>query len=164
MSIRIAEADLASSVDRESVVQLLDLYARDPMGGGKGLSDYAKAHLPTELARRPHRVVLLAFEEDEAVGLLIAFEGFSTFACRSLLNIHDFVVRPGSRRRGVGRALLERVEAIARDRGYGKLTLEVLEGNQPAQALYRSVGFLSYELDPAFGRALFWEKPIPQTV
>jgi ribosomal protein S18 acetylase RimI-like enzyme len=47
---------------------------------------------------------------------------------------------------------------VARERGCCKLTLEALEGNTGAIALYRSVGFVAYELDPAMGRAGFLEK------
>jgi len=37
----------------------------------------------------------------------------------------------------------------------------VLEGNGAAQAAYSSAGFRPYQLDPAMGRAQFWEKPLP---
>jgi hypothetical protein len=36
------------STHAAALVQLMDAYALDPMGGGQGLSDYAKQHLPTE--------------------------------------------------------------------------------------------------------------------
>lgn len=49
-------------------------------------------------------------------------------------------------------------ETIAQQRGYCKMTLEVLQANQSAQALYRKVGFAGYTLDPSQGQALFWQK------
>jgi GNAT superfamily N-acetyltransferase len=52
------------------------------------------------------------------------------------------------------------VEAEARARGCCKLTLEALEGNTGAIALYRDFGFAAYELDPAMGRASFFEKSL----
>ena len=72
--------------------------------------------------------------------------------------MHDIVVTARFRGQGVGRALLARAQDHARSRGCCKLTLEVLEGNERAIALYRTMGFDPYELDPAMGRAMFFEK------
>lgn len=141
-------------------LDLMDHYASDPMGGGKGLSDYASAHLIERLSARVDFVSLLAFDGDKAVGLLNAFEGFSTFAARPLLNIHDVVVRDEWRGRGIARALFAAIEAQARDRDCCKLTLEVLEGNATARSAYARLGFAAYQLDPRAGQALFLEKPL----
>jgi GNAT superfamily N-acetyltransferase len=130
------------------------------MGGGRPLAESVRRDLPARLAARADAVVLLGYAQGAAAGLLIAFEGFSTFACAPLLNIHDIVVAPAYRGAGLAGRLLARAEAIARDRGCCKLTLEVLEGNRAARAAYRRSGFRPYELDPAMGRALFWEKPL----
>jgi ribosomal protein S18 acetylase RimI-like enzyme len=40
------------------------------------------------------------------------------------------------------------------------MTLEVLSGNKPALGLYRSLGFGDYVLDPAQGKAVFWQKSL----
>jgi len=56
--------------------------------------------------------------------------------------------------------ILEKVEAIAIERGYCKLTLEVLEGNVRAQKVYKDFGFASYVLDYEMGRALFLDKKL----
>jgi GNAT superfamily N-acetyltransferase len=56
--------------------------------------------------------------------------------------------------------LIERAERHARDRGCCKLTLEVLDGNRAALAVYADVGFHAYALDPAMGRAVFLEKKL----
>jgi len=87
-------------------------------------------------------------------------EGFSTFACKPLLNVHDIAVLSGHRRQGVAAALLAAIEALARELGCCKLTLEVLSNNLPAQAAYRKVGFHSYRLDPKAGQAMFWQKKL----
>ena len=47
---------------------------------------------------------------DNPVGAAVCFIGFSTFAAKPLINIHDFVVLPAARGKGVGRRLLEAVE------------------------------------------------------
>ena len=140
------------------LVELLDAYARDPAGGGEGLSEFARANLIAELATRPFIFSVLAFEGGTAVGLINAIEGFSTFACRPLVNIHDVVVLADHRRRGVASQMLAEVEAIARERGACKLTLEVLDGNRSARTLYEKLGFDDYRLDPAMGHAQFMQK------
>lgn len=140
------------------LVELLDAYARDPAGGGEGLSEFARANLIAELATRPFIFSVLAFEGGTAVGLINAIEGFSTFACRPLVNIHDVVVLADHRRRGIASQMLAEVEAIARERGACKLTLEVLDGNRSARTLYEKLGFDDYRLDPAMGHAQFMQK------
>lgn len=157
-ALRIERLDPGAPRDAAALVALLDEYARGETGGGKALGDDARARLPALLASRPHYAGLLAWEGDTAVGLVNAFEGVSTFRARPLLNIHDIAVAASHRGRGVGRALLAATESLARERGCCKLTLEALEGNVGAIGLYRSVGFAAYQLDPAMGRATFFEK------
>jgi len=160
MTVEIVRADYANPRHAEAIVDLLDGYACDPMGGGKPLSDAAKSGLIAALAARPTALSVLAFVDGVPVGLINAFEGFSTFRCAPLLNIHDVAVSAAFRNQGLARRMLEVVEAIALERGCCKLTLEVLEGNRPAAALYRSIGFAGYQLDPSTGAAMFWEKPL----
>jgi GNAT superfamily N-acetyltransferase len=158
--IEIVEADLSTPSHAEAVVQLMDEYALDPMGGGKGLSDYVKANLSAELAKRKTAHVVLAFVNRKPAGLIVCLEGFSTFACKPLLNIHDVIVALPHRGRGLSKLLLQKAEAIAISLGCCKLTLEVLEGNHVAQSAYKAYGFRGYELDPQMGKALFWEKKL----
>jgi ribosomal protein S18 acetylase RimI-like enzyme len=159
--IEIFPADLSIPVHGFAVVRLMDEYARDPMGGGTGLSEYVKANLIAELTQRPAVHPLLAWQADCAVGLIVCIEGFSTFACRPLLNIHDIIVSHTHRGQGIGKLLLKKAEELAIAQGCCKITLEVLEGNTIAQTAYQSAGFSGYELNPAMGKALFWEKKLP---
>lgn len=94
------------------------------------------------------------------VGLVNCFEGFSTFACQPLVNVHDVVVAPGWRGQRIAQRMLALVETIARERGACKLTLEVLSGNTSAMALYLREGFAPYALDPAMGQAQFLQKKL----
>ena len=158
--IEIVEADLTLPTHAEFMVQLMDEYALDPMGGGQGLSDYAKENLSAELAKRKAAHVILAFVDAEPAGLVVCLEGFSTFACKPLLNIHDVIVTCRYRRRGLSQLLLQKAEEIAVRLGCCKLTLEVLEGNHAAQSAYKAFGFSGYELNPQMGKALFWEKKL----
>ena len=137
---------------------MLDAYARDPAGGGEPLSDFAKAALVRELAARPQAFSVLAFDGDEAVGLVNCIEGFSTFACKPLVNVHDLAVVASHRGQRVGEQMLALVDAIARERGACKVTLEVLSGNRSAIRLYERTGFAAYQLDPSMGQAQFFQK------
>jgi ribosomal protein S18 acetylase RimI-like enzyme len=119
-----------------------------------------REQLAIELAKRPHAFSVLAFIAGEPVGLVNCFEGFSTFACRPLVNVHDVVVIASARGQGISQKMLSKVEEIARQRGCCKITLEVLEGNKVAQGAYQKLGFADYQLDPQMGRALFWQKSL----
>lgn len=156
--LRLCRADYHNPVHAAALVQLLDAYAQDPAGGGEALSEFAKANLARELAARPQAFSVLAFAGDEAVGLVNCIEGFSTFACRPLVNVHDVAVLAGFRGQRVGEQMLALVEQIAQERGACKLTLEVLAGNASAIRLYERVGFAGYQLDPAMGQAQFFHK------
>lgn len=156
--IEVVEVDLSLSAHAEAMIQLMDAYALDPMGGGKGLPNYVKENLPAELAKRKSAHVILAFVDSQPAGLVVCLEGFSTFACKPLLNIHDAIVALPYRGRGLSKLLFQKAEEIAFDLGCCKLTLEVLEGNHVAQSAYKAFGFSGYELNPKMGKALFWEK------
>ena len=156
--IEIVRARYDEPTHAAALVELLDAYACDPAGGGEALSEFARTSLIAQLATRPFIFSVLAFEGGAAVGLVNAIEGFSTFACRPLVNIHDVVVLPSHRRRGIAARMFAEVESIARERGACKLTLEVLSGNRSARTLYEKLGFDDYRLDPAMGQAQFMQK------
>ncbi len=155
--LSIGLANYSDLRDAADVVALLDAYARDPMGGDTPLAEDVKARLVGDLAASPHAFSLLARAGDEAVGLANCFMGYSTFAAAPLVNIHDLAVLPGHRGAGVGQMLMAAIEAEALKRGACKVTLEVLSGN-PARRLYEREGYGDYQLDPATGHALFWQK------
>lgn len=159
-TISIHEADLSRPDHAEALVAQLDAYARDPVANGRGLPDDVKREVIPGLRAHPGSVVFLAYAGDRAVGFAVCFVGFSTFAARRLLNIHDLAVEPQHRGAGVGRMLLERIERCARELGCCKLTLEVQENNERAKHLYARHGFAAYELAIDAGRALFWQKKL----
>lgn len=156
----IQVADLSKSHDADALLSLLDAYATDPMGGGVPLAPEVRSRLPGDLAARGTCLVLLARIHGAPAGAAVCFEGYSTFAAAPLLNLHDFVVAPAFRGKGVARALLERVVHEARELGCCKVTLEVLANNHRARGIYERAGFAGYELDPAAGQALFLQKKL----
>jgi ribosomal protein S18 acetylase RimI-like enzyme len=163
-TIKICRADYANPRHAAALVSLMDVYACDPAGGGKALSEFTKTNLVAALAELPQAFSVLAFDGDEAIGLINCFEGFSTFACLPLVNVHDVVVLADYRGLRIGEQMLALVGTIAGERGACKLTLEVLQGNRSAIALYERVGFAAYQLDPAMGHAQFLQKWLIQNV
>ena len=157
-NLTVGLADYADSRDSADLVMLLDAYARDPMGGGEPLTADTRERLVQALAALSNAFSLIAYVDGEPAGLANCFVGFSTFAAKPLVNVHDVVVDPRFRGKGIGRALFAAIEAEAAALGACKVTLEVLSGNGPAKALYASLGYGDYALDPAQGTALFWQK------
>lgn len=154
----VRQADYGHPSDAAAVVALLDAYASDPAGGGEPLSDFVKANLARELAARAQAYSVLAFDGEQPVGLVNCIEGFSSFKCKPLVNVHDVAVLASHRGRGIAEAMLAEAERIAVARGAVKMTLEVLSGNAPAVKLYRRIGYEGYQLDPAMGTAQFFQK------
>ena len=166
-TISVRQVDYADPLEAQALVALLDAYARDPAGGATPLAPAVKAQLPEALRQRAQAFSVIAWAQpaggdgpQQPVGLVNCLEGFSTFACRPLVNIHDVVVLPGWRGQRVAQQMLALVEAIARQRGACKLTLEVLQGNAPALRAYEREGFAGYALDPAMGHAQFMQKKL----
>ena len=158
---RIHPVDYRAAQDAADVRAMLDLYARDPMGGGEALDVDVLVRLCGDLAARADAFSFLAYADAphlKAVGLINCFEGYSTFKARPLLNIHDIVVHPDYRGAGVGQALMGAAHDLARTRGCCKLTLEVLSGNAVATRSYARFGFENYQLDPAAGQAVLMQK------
>ncbi len=158
MTINIIKADYA--IHGKDIINLLSGYALDPMGGGEVLTSYVKDNLINELSKLPHAFSVLAFKNDKAVGLINCFEGFSTFACKPLINIHDVTVHKDYRGLGISQKMLAKVESTAKKKNCCKLTLEILSKNDIAQSAYQKFGFASYCLDPSLGSAVFWQKTL----
>ncbi|MFI5316874.1 MAG: GNAT family N-acetyltransferase [Myxococcota bacterium] len=148
--IEIREADLSHSADAEALVEIVDAYARGPSGQNAPLAAAARAALPKGLREHPAAFALLAFDAGRPVGAAVCFFGFSTFAGKPLLNIHDLAVLASHRGRGIGGRLLAEVERRASARGCCKITLEVLDSNAGARRLYERSGFGPAEAPPRF--------------
>lgn len=161
VSVRIADFSVAQ--DARALVQLMQEYAQDPMGGGTPIAENILACLPQKLKAYHGAFSVIAWQDDTPIGLTNCFETLSTFKAAPLINIHDVVVSRQSRGLGVAPKMLAMVERVATERNCCKLTLEVLDGNQRAQEVYLEFGFSGYELDKEFGKAQFWEKPLSRS-
>lgn len=151
-------ADYHGADDEDAVVNLMNSYALDKMGGGEALPEVVKQTLVAELSKVPGAFTVLAKVEGKSAGLINCLMGFSTFKAKPLINIHDVIVLEEYRGLKLSQLMLDKVEEVARERGCCKLTLEVLQGNKLAQNAYVKFGFAGYALDPEMGSAVFWQK------
>lgn len=157
-AVVIRPADFNDPADLARVVDMIDHYARDPMGGGEGLDAAAKARLPAMLAAHPTAFALLALDGATAVGVAVCVRGLSTFSARPTVNLHDLAVAASHRGQGIGRRLLEAVSSAARQLDAAKVTLEVRPDNAVGRHLYTACGF---ELSALGGQAyLMMEKAV----
>lgn len=84
--------------------------------------------------------VMIAEYDNEIAGQTIFFKNFSTFVGRPGLYIEDLYVRPKFRGMGIGKALLNEVINLAKERNCGRVEWVVLDWNKPAIDFYKSIG------------------------
>lgn len=137
----IREADWNLDADCRAVVDLINAYAQEPVEGGRPLPIEVQERLAGGLAALPTAFALLAFVDERPVGVAVCLRGFSTFAGKPLINVHDLAVLTDFRGRGIGTELLEAVTQRARTSGCCKVTLEVRSSNTSARRLYERLGF-----------------------
>ncbi len=159
-SLAVVLADLSNPEHQQAIIALTEAYARDPMGKGGSLGPDVLGELIPGLRRHPATLVFLAYIGSMPVGIATCFLGFSTFAAKPLINVHDLAVLPPYRGRGVSRELLAAVERAGRQRGCAKLTLEVNVNNTRAKGIYESCGFRHVGADTRAGGQLFFHKPL----
>ena len=141
----------------DDVPLLLDLIAQLAVYEQRGEEAVAtEALLAAHLfGPRPAAEAAVAELDGEPVGFALWFTTFSTFLGRPGMWLEDLFVVPPRRRRGVGRALLAHVAALAVERGCGRLEWSALDWNEPALTLYRSLGarlqdeWITHRLDGA---------------
>lgn len=81
----------------------------------------------------------------EPVGFALWFYNFSTFRGRHGIYLEDLFVRPAFRSRGIGKALLRHLARRCVDEGLARLEWWVLDWNEPALRVYRSIGAVPME-------------------
>ena len=115
----------------------------------KWLADYEQlldqvvadeATLTDQLFRKKNAEVLFALEDGKEVGFALFFHNFSTFLGRSGLYLEDLFVLPEHRGKGYGKAILQKLAAIALERGCGRMEWWCLDWNQPSIGFYKSLG------------------------
>lgn len=98
--------------------------------------------LRRQLFEEKHAEVIFALEDGKEVGFALFFHNFSTFLGRAGLYLEDLYVCPEYRGKGYGKALLQKLAAIAVERGCGRLEWWCLDWNTPSIEFYKSLGAL----------------------
>jgi GNAT superfamily N-acetyltransferase len=83
---------------------------------------------------------LVAQLDGKVVGYAIFFPTLATFKMRPGLWLEDLYVAQDHRGKGIGKALIGEVIAIAKQKGYARVDWTVLEWNVNAIEFYRSLG------------------------
>jgi GNAT superfamily N-acetyltransferase len=86
----------------------------------------------------------LAFIDGTPVGFTLFFPDYSTWEGRAGLFLEDIFVAEAARRRGIGRALMADLAAIALARDWRRINFRVLTWN-PARDFYHALGFAHIE-------------------
>lgn len=94
----------------------------------------------TLFGTRPFAETLIAEEDGEPVGFALFFHNYSTFLARPGVYLEDLFVRESQRGKGVGKALLVKLAAIAVERECGRLEWAVLDWNKDAIGFYERLG------------------------
>lgn len=147
--------DFDDADDRGAFARLMAEFAAEPVSSRPDLDHAHFVRVADDLARRAGTLVLLAAraESEATEGVLIAFEGYSSFAQAQLFNVHDVHVAPAARGHGVGTALMQALEDLAREHRFAKITLEVASTNSGAIALYRRLGYAGLDAASASASA-----------
>ena len=88
----------------------------------------------------PYYACLIAEQDGAPAGFALYFFDYSTWLGKPGLYLEDIFVHPEFRGRGIGRALLQRLAAVALEKGCARMKWEVLDWNTPAIEFYSAMG------------------------
>ena len=150
--MQLIQVNLENEEHCFAVLNLLNEYMVDEMGIGEPMPVKLGPKIIEGLKNHSAYLGFLVKNEDEYAALANCNLVFSTWQAKPLINIHDFIVSPNFRNKGVGLFLLKQIEKFAREMDCCRVNLEVRKDNYKAQNLYKKAGFK--ECDPP---NYFWE-------
>jgi ribosomal protein S18 acetylase RimI-like enzyme len=153
MEKREIQVRQAAVEDAPAIARLLDDFNREydePTPGVEALTATCR-----QLLEQGEITVLLAGNGPDGFALLrfrpaLWSEGLEA-------HLQELYVVPSLRGQGIGRALMEQVIALARERGADGVDLNTGETDTAARALYESMGFTNKEGGPEGPPMLFYE-------
>ena len=89
---------------------------------------------------QPYYSCLIAEHDGVPAGFAFFFFDYSTWLGQPGIYLEDLFVHPEFRGLGIGKALLQRVAALALQKGCARLKWQVLDWNTPAIDFYRAMG------------------------
>lgn len=119
----------AEATDNETVSRLVHALLNE-LAGGKGPTLELVIRTAEMVLEDEGVVALLAFSNEEPIGLLVLNECLAIYAGGKFGEISELCVKPDNRSQGVAALLLERAQAEAKTRGWKRL--EVGAPDQPA--------------------------------
>ena len=125
--------------DIETVAPLFDAYRQFYQQPSD--LDGARAFLAERLEQGESVIFLARLDDGTPAGFTQLYPIFSSTTMQRAWLLNDLFVAPAARREGVGRALLERAHAFARETSSKELMLQTAVDNIPAQRLYESLGW-----------------------
>ncbi len=144
------DVTLATPDDRDLLAHFCGIIAAEDHPEDPNAADMGAAWLCHSLEtydwlRSDSCWVLLGWLERELVGMLLTVRISKTDARAGFLFIDKLWILPRHRRQSVGRALVEKVQAMAAELGLAGVRLLTSHDNDAARALYRECGFSEYE-------------------
>jgi len=141
---RATPADLPR-IGRLGALLVKEHYDFDPqrfLAARPGTPEGYASFISTQL-EDPDKAVLVADDDGNVIGYAYAAaEGYDYMALRGPAGVlHDIIVEPEHRGRGVGRLLLDATLVFFRSRGVPRVVLSTAEQNEAAQRLFASAGF-----------------------
>lgn len=153
MDYSFVPINLENAEHGKELIRLLDAYMQDDMGIGTPMPKGLAPKILDGLRKHPGYLGFFALVDGKYAALANCNNNFSTFKAKPLINIHDFVVHPDYRGKGVGQFLLNAIAQYGRQHGFCRINLEVRNDNFNAQKLYKLTGYEECR-PPVF----FWEK------
>jgi len=136
MTTAIRKATEADVPEILAFIRALAAYERAPDAVTANEADLRKHGF----GPNPYFECLLAEEDGQPAGFAFYFFDYSTWMGRPGIYLEDIFVYPELRGRGIGKALLRQVAAVAVEKGCERIKWEVLDWNTPAIEFYSAMG------------------------
>ena len=155
MDFSFVQVDLNNPEHCCQLIDLLDAYMQDEMGNGAPMQVEKASEIIEGLKNHAGYIGFFALVNGEFAALANCNKNFSTFKAKPLINIHDFIVYPKFRGKGVGLFLLDSIAGFGIENNYCRINLEVRNDNLKAQNLYKKAGYSDCH-PPMY----FWERQL----